>query len=164
MYVCRNALILNIYISANGYLFFFWTLPFFCVESLIEKFNRDHEKEKNGPDGCQTYQKLSRVFSSLLLLFYFYFQFLMIVVIFSSIAKFVNQDSRDIIQFLMFFGNISIFGENRVRKIGFQSCSFVRRKPSQPDRADPDSGVGLRLSAECCEEERGEIAEDNTKV
>ena len=39
-----------------------------------------------------------------------------------------------------------------------------RRIHSQPDGADPDSGVCLQLSAERLEEEGGEVAENNSEA
>ena len=41
---------------------------------------------------------------------------------------------------------------------------LLRRIHSQPDGADPDSGVCLRLSAGSLEEEGGEVVEDNSEA
>ena len=92
------------------YVYLFFTLPALCVQSWIEKFNKDSTNEDF--DAFLHYKQLSEGLSTFLFLFYSIVQFLSIIVIFSSIAKFVNQDSKiDIDEYLMFCGYMIGFGE-----------------------------------------------------
>ena len=105
-------------------------LPIFCVESWIEKFNRDQEKRENDLDVCETYQELSKAFSSLLFYFYLGVQLFCISVIFIGITNFINQDSKDTTQYLMFFGSLSTIGKkthaqkNKYKVVSSQEDTF----------------------------------------
>ena len=81
-----------------------------CVESWIEKFIKDSEKEKNY-DVCLHYEQLSTVFSPFLMLFYTLLQWLTIITSFASIFKLVNQDSTESTEYFFFFGYALVIGE-----------------------------------------------------
>ena len=148
------------------YVYLFFTLPALCVQSWIEKFNKDLTTNEDF-DAFLHYKQLSEVFSTFFLMFYSILQFLSIVVIFSSIAKFVNQDSEiDIDEYLLFCGYMLGFGEwvDYWGKKCIDKKYYVRKQHSKPHGSDMDSGVCLRLSAESDNKKRGKVAEDNGEI
>ena len=102
-------------IAVGLFIFIFWTFPALCVESWIEKYNQDLQREESVFESYQRYKQLSRVFSSFLFLFYLVLQLLIIVMVFASIMKFVNQETAvDLPEYLMFGGYMLAIGNSLV--------------------------------------------------
>ena len=99
----------NVDILVIFYTFTFFTIPTLCVLTWIENFNEDCKEDDY--DACLHYEKLSEVFSTFLFLFYSFLQFLIIIVIFSSMVKFISEDSLTIYTLIRFTGNSLAIGK-----------------------------------------------------
>ena len=129
--------------SVNFYFSIFWTVPTLCAESWIEKFNEIIKKKDF--DACLYYEKLSKIFSIFFFLFYLILQLLSIVMIFSSIAKFVHQESVGISEYLLLSGYLTAIGQMDIRiQINYITVTpCFRKQHFESCGSDPDSGVRL---------------------
>ena len=129
--------------SVNFYFSIFWTVPTLCAESWIEKFNEIIKKKDF--DACLYYEKLSKIFSIFFFLFYLILQLLSIVMIFSSIAKFVHQESVGISEYLLLSGYLTAIGPSdiRIQDNYITVTPYFRKQHFESCGSNPDSGVSL---------------------
>ena len=95
------------------YCYLFFNIPTLCVEIWLENFN-EYCKEDDF-DACLHYGNLSKVFSTFFFLFYSILQYLSIIVIFSSIVKFISGETLTTPTYIRFIGNILALGKRMLQ-------------------------------------------------